>query len=397
MPYWRLSSFYLFYFATLGIVVPYFGQYLESKHFTAYQIGEIFFMLNITKVVAPFIWGAIADKSGKRIQIIRVAALVAMIVFSGVLLEYGFYWMAIVTMVYSFFWNAALPQFESLTANHLGSKNAKYTRIRLWGSIGFIITVVGMGIGIELFGISIVPYIALIGYLGIFISTTLNSDSKKIIPHSNHQPILQILKKPYVICFFIAGFLLQLSHGPFYAFFSIYLGDIGYANNVIGYLWAVGVVAEVVLFIWIYKIIPKFGARRLLLITLSAASIRWLLIAVAPQYIEVIIISQVLHAATFGISHAIAMYLIHQFFIGKVQGRGQALYTSICMGSGTALGSYLSGMLWDAIGGENVYLLAALVGLISLIIVFFGLKLPQEVDGRVTSISLSQKDVQLVK
>lgn len=370
VPYWRLSSFYLFYFATLGIVVPYFSLYLESIGYVAEQIGIIFFFLNITKVVAPFVWGAIADKTGKRINIIRTAAFISMIVFIGVLPKFGFIWMAVVTVTYSFFWNAALPQFEALTLNHLEKNSNKYTQIRLWGSVGFILTVVGVGQLIDIHSVNIVPYAAIIGYIGIFTTTLFASEKGQVVAVECNEPIIGIIKKPFIIAFFIAGFLLQFSHGPFYAFFTIYLGENGYGSDTIGYLWAVGVVAEIILFLFVQILIPKFGARKLLIFVLIAATLRWGITAYFPQILPLIVIAQILHMATFGISHAVAMYTIHRFFCGKVQGRGQALYTSICMGAGTGAGSYFSGFLWEKVGGTNVYTLSALATFIAFFIVW---------------------------
>ncbi len=120
MIYWRLSGFYLFYFASLGALLPYWGLYLESLDFSVTEIGQLVAILMATKIVAPNIWGWIADHTGHRMSIVRMGSLLAAISFTGVFIADGFWWLALVMAVFSFFWNAALPQFEATTMNHLG-------------------------------------------------------------------------------------------------------------------------------------------------------------------------------------------------------------------------------------------------------------------------------------
>ena len=365
IPYFRLSSFYLFYFATLGVVVPYFGEYLKSNGFLEIQIGVIFFFLNLTKIIAPYIWGAIADSKGERMGIIRVAAFLAVLIFSTILCKPAFALMIVITVAFSFFWNAALPQFEAVTLNYLHKDSNRYSQIRLWGSVGFIITVITAGWLIEKHGIDLVPLIGLAGYAGIFLTTLTVTETKSAKATGTAAPVISIIKTPYMLAFLAAGFLMQFSHGSFYAFFTIFMKEFGHSNHATGYLWAIGVVAEIIVFIFIYKIIPCFGVRKLLLFSYAVAALRWVVTALLPEYVAVIAISQTMHAATFGIHHAVAMKIIHSSFTGKVQGRGQALYTSVCMGAGTASGSLISGLAWDAIGGRGVYLISAIAVLFS--------------------------------
>ena len=145
MPYWRLSGFYFFYFASLGALVPYWGIYLKSLGFSANDIGVFMAIVIGTKIVSPNIWGWIADHMGKRMLIVRVGCLLAVITFAGVFVSSNYWWLLLVMMAFSFFWNAALPQFEATTFNYLGSKTHRYSSIRLWGSIGFIVAVVALG------------------------------------------------------------------------------------------------------------------------------------------------------------------------------------------------------------------------------------------------------------
>lgn len=368
LPYWRLSAFYLFFFAVLGGLAPYWGPYLAAEGFSAAQIGQLIAILHATKIVAPNIWGAIADRTGRRMAVVRLGALVAMLTFTGVLLGSTFWWIALIMGLFSFFWNAALPQFEANTMNHLGRADHRYSRIRLWGSVGFIISVVGFGELIDRFGVQILPWLLLVMFAGLWIASHAAPEARQPVRRCNSDPILSVLLRPDVIGFFLACFLLKASHGPYYAFFSIYLEDAGYSSSMIGILWAVGVVAEIVLFLVMHRLLPRFGARLLMTVAMLLSALRWVLIALAPQLLPVLLLAQGLHAASFGVYHAVGIALVNRYFVGSNQGRGQALYSSITFGAGVAVGSLFSGLLWDVVGGSATFYLGALVAVLAAIV-----------------------------
>lgn len=157
VPYWRLSGFYFFYFATLGGFMPYWSLYLKDSGFNAGQIGELSALLVGTKIIAPNLWGWVADHTGKSLRIIRIASFFAVLIFVGFLIAHNYVWFAWITIGFSFFWNAALPQFEAVTLFHLKSQPHRYSQIRLWGSVGFIATVLGIGWLLDSQGMSVLP------------------------------------------------------------------------------------------------------------------------------------------------------------------------------------------------------------------------------------------------
>ena len=368
--YWRLSSFYLFYFGTLGALVPYWGLYLKGLGFGPAQIGELMAIVLGTKVIAPNLWGWIADRRGTRMPIVRFASLLAAVTFTGVFVASGYWWLAAVMSVFSFFWNAALPQFEANTLSHLGDRVARYTQIRVWGSVGFIAVVSGLGLVLDTYGVALLPWVLLALMTGIWVST-VQVPEQPVAPHAeSHAPIARVLRQPAVAALLAACFLIQLSHGPYYAFYSIYLEDHGYSRTLIGQLWALGVVAEVVLFLMMHTLIHRYGLRALFLATFALTTLRWVLIGLFPEHLPVLLAAQLLHAASFGIYHAVAIQLIHRFFRGRHQGRGQALYSSLSFGAGGAVGSLLAGYAWDGVGPLYTYLGAAAASGIGLITVW---------------------------
>ena len=360
--YLRLSGFYLFYFATLGVLLPYWGLYLLALGFPPARIGELLAIAQVTKVIAPNVWGWLSDHTGQRIRIVRWACLATVLCFVGIYAAGGSYSrLALVTLLFSFFWNAALPQFEVVTLNHLDEQVHRYSRVRLWGSVGFIGAAVGMGWVVEDWGVTTVPAVL----LGLFAVLWLNSlvvpESAKVVDAQPAPPIGQVLRRPAVIAFFIACFLNQAAHGPYYGFFSLYLETFGYSREFIGLMWGLGVAVEVGMFVFMHRLLPRFGPRRLLLAALTMATLRWLLIGHFAADLPVLLFAQTLHAFSFGVFHAASIHLVHQFFPGALQGRGQALYSSLSFGAGNAVGSLAAGYLWEGLGPAMMFNLAVIL------------------------------------
>mgnify|MGYP001820757454 FL=1 len=319
MIYWRLSAFYLFYFASLGALVPYWSVYLKSLGFDVVQIGELVAILMATKIVAPNVWGWIADHTGRRMSIIRMASLLAAISFIGVFLGSSYWWMALVMSVFSFFWNASLPQFEATTMNHLGDQTHRYSSIRLWGSIGFILAVAGLGFILERHSVDWLPIIIIGLFAAIWLSSLYVPERAAGHQSLDNEPLLRVLGRREVLSLLIVSFLVQASHGPYYTFFTLYLEGYGYSRGVIGQLWAFGVVAEIGVFLVMHRWLPRYGARRLLLVALLMTTLRWLLIGKLAGNGWVVAFAQTLHAASFGMYHVVVIYMIHNMFTGVHQ------------------------------------------------------------------------------
>ena len=370
-PYWRLSGFYFFYFASLGAFVPYLGPYLKSLEITTFQIGVIIAITMATKIIAPNIWGWIADHSGKRMLIVRLGCFFAALSFLGLLIDQTYFMVIVVMTIFSFFWNAALPQFEATTFSHLNNEEDRYSSIRLWGSVGFIITVVVLGYVFQVLPYSTLPYFVSILLIGIWLVSLTVPESAAGHLAIDHEPLRKTLSKPHVLGLLAACFCMQASHGPYYAFYNLYMQSFDYSSGTTGWLWGIGVMAEVVLFIYMHKLSARYALYNLLLISFVLAVLRWTLIMLFPTQFAVMIFAQLLHAATFGLHHAAAIRLIHQLFRGRHQGKGQALYSSISYGAGGALGSLYGGFAWDYIDRSWVFAGSIIFGLIGFLLVYF--------------------------
>lgn len=382
MPYWRLSSFYFFYFAFLGAWLPYWNLYLKSLDYSSQAIGILSAIMLGTKIVGPSVWGYLADRTSNRMAIIRGGSLAAALAFAVIVVEQPLWLMALAIFFYSFFWNAVMPQFEVVTLSYLDGQYTRYSRIRLWGSIGFICAVAGFGLVFDWVPIHWLPPCLLVLLGAIALSSYLVQE--KPAPSTKSQVVGgvgSIVRQKPVLAFLLSCFLMQLSHGPYYTFFSIYLEQQHYSRAATGALWSLGVVAEVVLFIVMPRLMARFDLRQILLATWALTMLRWLVIGFCVDNLALLLLAQCLHAASFGSFHAAAIELSRRFFAPSYQGQGQALYSS-CYGAGAAAGAVMAGFLWD-ISAVASFVTAAMVAGFALLICFLWLRGPlvEQADG----------------
>ena len=368
MPYWRLSIFYFFFFASLGALIPYWGLYLQSIGLTPEQIGQLMAILLATKIVSPNIWAWIADHSIRTLPVVRFAAFMAFSIFLGMYWSFTYWWIALVMFGFSFFWNAVLPQVETTTFKHLGSDERLYGRVRLWGSLGFIVFVMGLGPIVEYYGPSAsLPAVAL-ALLGVWLVTLLIPEPEQTKISQSSARFRDLFKRPEIVTLLIC-LLMQASHAPFYAFFSIYLNDYGYTKSAISVLWAFGVVCEIGVFYYMHRIHWRFSLPSVLAMSFLVTALRWILVAAFPESVAVIAMTQALHAVTFGAYHATALQLIRKMFQGPHQHRGIALYGSASFGIGGAIGSFYSGYIWAHAGPASTFVTAAGVAIAAAVLV----------------------------
>jgi PPP family 3-phenylpropionic acid transporter len=359
LPYRRLAGFYFFYFAYLGAFAPFFTLYLDSVGMSAVEIGVLMSMPQLTRIAAPHLWGWLADRGAGGMHIARWTGVAGTLAWMGVYASSQFAWLFVVLLAVMFFWSAALPLVEASTLTHLGDETARYGRIRVWGSIGFIVAVAGVGHLLDIWPVRALLSIVLVLMLTMLACCWAVPDAK-VQPHAaDHQPIWDILKRPEAIALIVAAALMAVAHGPYYTFFTIYLVDHGYSKSMAGWLWALGVICEIGIFVWMPHLYRSFSLRQILLASFALAVLRFVLIGWLVDNLAAMLVAQALHAATFGSFHAASIGVIHKLFRGRHQARGQALYGSFAFGLGGAVGSFASGPAWAGLGPAWTFTLSA--------------------------------------
>jgi len=370
LPYWRLSGYYFFHFACIGAFSPYFGLYLESLAFSAWDIGLLMSQLPLMRLFAPYLWGALADRLVRRLPAVRLAAALGLICFSAFFLTRSFAAVLLAMALFAFFWSAALPLVETATFAHLRDEPQGYSRIRLWGSIGFIVAVMATGALLDRMDLPALLWVM----LGLLSSTLLCA---ALVPEpagtaagvASEQAIGDILRQPRVRALFAACFAMSAAHGALYVFYSIHLANHQYSKLSVGSLWSLGVLAEIAVFFFMVDLLRRYGLRTILLVCFAAAAIRFLLIGWCVEHWPLVLLAQLLHGLTFGAYHAAAIAAVNRWFSGNCQARGQALYSSVSFGAGGLLGGLLSGWSWERLGAAPTYTISASFAVVGLLFV----------------------------
>ena len=354
----RYGGFYFVYFATLGGILPYWSLYLQSLGMAAVQIGVLVGAIQITKIFAPNVWGPLADRTGRRLLVARATALATLVAFLPLYVFDSFWPMLPVVALFAFFHAGPLPLVEGAVWDAVRRHGAHYGRLRLWGSLGFIATAVGLGPALDRLGlVHLLDFLNAL-FLGILVLTLTLPEPAPEGPAERGGSLLATLRRRPVWGFFATTFLMQASHGAYYGFFSILMADQGYSGLAIGLLWGLGVLAEVAVFLYTDQLVHRLGVRAMLAGSLVLAVLRWWMIG-ATDLLAWLLVAQTLHAATFATFHAAAARHTHDLFPGSQRSSGFALYSSLAFGFGGGVGSLISGTLWDVIGGPATFWVAA--------------------------------------
>jgi MFS transporter, PPP family, 3-phenylpropionic acid transporter len=372
--YWRLSRFYFFYYFFVGLFVPYWGLYLQSKSFSAFQIGILLSLFQISRIFAPNFWGWLADHTNKRARWIRLASFIGCLGYIGIFWADSFFLIFLVMMSMSLFTSSTIPLAESLTLSHISSTNDSYSNIRLWGSIGFIVASFFLGILIDLYSVNVLVWALLFTQLIILFLSFSIPDKKFELIGDTKRSIWKVLKKPEVIALLIGCALMVSSHGLLYNFYSIFLKEQNYSSSLIGTLWSIGVIFEIIVFMLMPKILSKLNLKEVLLISLFLAVVRFFLIGYFVDILLVLIFAQILHAATFGSFHVASVELVSIHFNKEHHSRGQSIYNSITYGLGGTIGGLGGGIMIDKFGAASTFMFSSVLPLLGFLVIFYGLK-----------------------
>jgi PPP family 3-phenylpropionic acid transporter len=366
--FWQLAGFYFFYFGFIGAFAPYFALYLESLGYSAALIGVVLAVPASMRMFAPYLWGHLADRYARRVAISCYAGLAGTLCYMAVFFTTAPLWLILVVGLWSFFWSAALPLMETTTLDHLRGATGRYGRIRLWGSVGFILAVAGVGWVLDRADIRVLLWIVAATLVGILVCAWRVPEAAHLAGEEAPTPIGRLLRTPAVIALITACMLMSVAHGPYYTFFSIHLVDLGYSKSAVGWLWALGVIAEIAVFAYLPWFYRSFSAHSLLLASFALAVLRFVLIAWMSHLLPVLLAAQVLHAASFGVFHSAALATVHRLFAGGSRARGQALYSSLSFGLGGTLGGLGSGFAWERFGAAATFGAAAACALLGLLL-----------------------------
>jgi PPP family 3-phenylpropionic acid transporter len=365
VPFAALSATY---FAHIGFFNPYLPLWLKSLGLPLAAISLLASVQSLTRVFAPYAWGALSDHTGERVRLLRISATVALVASAGLWWPGGAGWIAVVLLLLFTHTSSMMSLTEAAMAHLVAGDWGRYGRVRVWGSIGFMVTVFAAGAWFQRFGMGSFPAWAAVTLAAVLLCTWWLPDMKEAParPQAAGEPIAEALRRPVVRWFFASLLFHVMAHFSIYAFLSLYLDALGYSKATIGALWAVSVLVEVAWFYAQGRLMGRFPMEKWLVICAVATVVRMAMTAGMGQWLVALFAAQVLHALSFATHHTACIALVSKHFPGRMRGRGQALFTVTGYGFGGVAGVLAGGLIADLWGFRAMYAVSALLGLVAL-------------------------------
>lgn len=361
-----LAAFYCAHFLHGGLFMAYFPLYLAWRGFGAVEIAWVLALPAIMRTFAPAGWGWLADRTGALRFLVMLSCAAAAAGFAALPWAESFLGVACVIGAASLLAAGGLPLIEAITLNALAGQPGRYGPIRLWGSVGFVAAVLAGGAWLDVAPVRLLPWpLVAFALMALGLAASLPAGGTTAGLHGRMQPAPFRITKP-VAALLGAGFFMSVAHGTLYAFLTLHLEGSGYRGITIGVLWTLGVVAEILVFLYLPQLFRRFRLSSILAASFACAAIRFLALGWFAHALAVLVVAQLLHAATFGAFHAAAVAAVHRVFPQAAQARGQTLFSSVTYGAGGAAGALSAGWLWELGGPSLAFSLSALAGLAGL-------------------------------
>ena len=348
----RAAVFYAVSNILLGVHLPFFPAWLQSTGFDAGQVGAILAATSLLRVISvPTATGAADRRFGLRPTIVAFAVATAA-GFTALGLVSGPVAIVALTAFTAFAHTPAVALQDAYTLRGLRARGAAYGPVRLWGSIFFILANFGAGLAFDLVDTrNLIWLIAASAIATAIVATILMPLPPSPMPSGNGGTDRPFWRAPRFVAVVMAASLIQSSHAVYYGFSTITWKAAGFDGITIGALWALGVIAEIVLFAFASRLPPAFGPTQLIVLGGFGATIRWIGLAFDPTGWSLPAL-QLLHAFSFGASHLGAIAFIAH---AAPEGRSATAqgYFSVVQGITFSASMLLAGTLYEAIGAAS--------------------------------------------
>lgn len=360
------------YFAALGLFAPYASLWFSALGFSTIAIGVISALQSCSRLVAPYAWSWAGDHSGRRVELIRIATLGCMVSALGLLGVKAAVPVALMTGLLFLSNSGVVPLYETVLAHLLqtehGMDRARYGRVRMWGSVGFIVSVGLFGAWFQWAGIETFPWmVAAMNSFLLWAAFRLSPTRESAIHDEPPPPVLGRLLRPEVQWFFASIFFTVLAHSVMGGFFSLYLESLGYGPAATGALWALAVAAEILFFATQGRWLRSGSPHDWLVFVAAVTLVRFSVTAGLGNWTWMLILAQLTHSVTFAGHHATCIALISRYFPDRARGRGQALYAMLGYGVPGVLGGLGGGWIISHLGFEAAFWASAASGALALL------------------------------
>ncbi|CAI0705203.1 Probable 3-phenylpropionic acid transporter [Serratia liquefaciens] len=356
-----LALSYFTYFFSYGIFLPFWGVWLKGEGIPPETIGILLGAGLVARFLGSLLIAPRVKDPSHLVTALRLLALLTLAFAIGFCFGNGWGWLMLVIAGFNLFFSPLVPLTDALAATWQKQITMDYGRVRLWGSLAFVIGSALTGQMVSVWGHNAILYSLIISILAMLLGMMLKPSVMPQGEARSHseadRSLWEMLKEGPVWRFLLSVTLLQGAHAGYYSFGSIYWQEAGYSASTIGYLWSLGVVAEVIIFASSNFLFRRWNARNLLLLSACCGVLRWGLMASSTELGWLLVI-QILHCGTFTVCHLAAMR-----FIAARKGpeviRLQAVYSALAMGGGIAIMTVIAGFLFEHLQGGVFWVMAA--------------------------------------
>ncbi len=357
-----LAVQYFLYFGAMGMYLPFFNLYCYQLGFSGWQIGALSATRSVTLILLSIVWGLLADRFHSRRWIYIACNFISAALWGLFLLTAEFYWMLAITVIHGIFYAPLIPFLEAFAMEALGRDKKRYGRMRAWGSVAFILVVLALGRGIDVYGVKIIISLIFAGAWAQALTALGFPKTAAPVERARAGDWRRLLT-PRLAVFQICGFLMLVSHGAYYTFFSIHLANLGYDTAFIGLSWAVASTAEILAMFFSERIFKRFRYESVLVFSFAVAVLRWGGLWAATSATALLLL-QVLHAMTYGTFHMASILYMDHLAPPQSKTLGQVVNNAVSYGLGLMAGFFLSGALYQAIGAHNLFAVSAGIALV---------------------------------
>ncbi|ENG6108566.1 3-phenylpropionate MFS transporter [Serratia liquefaciens] len=355
-----LALSYFTYFFSYGIFLPFWGVWLKGEGIPPETIGILLGAGLVARFLGSLLIAPRVKDPSHLVTALRLLALLTLVFAIGFCFGNGWGWLMLVIAGFNLFFSPLVPLTDALAATWQKQITMDYGRVRLWGSLAFVIGSALTGQMVSVWGHNAILYSLIISILAMLLGMMLKPSVMPQGEARSHseadRSLWEMLKEGPVWRFLLCVTLLQGAHAGYYSFGSIYWQEAGYSASTIGYLWSLGVVAEVIIFASSNFLFRRWNARNLLLLSACCGVLRWGLMASSTELGWLLVI-QILHCGTFTVCHLAAMR-----FIAARKGpeviRLQAVYSALAMGGGIAIMTVIAGFLFEHLQGGVFWVMA---------------------------------------
>ncbi len=356
-----LSAQYFIYFGTMGVFLPYFNLYCYHLGFTGTQIGSLSAVRSLVMIVLPMVWAAMADRFSIRRAIYIACSFLSAAAWSLFLVLRTYRPMLLATIVYAVFYAPLIAFLEAFAMDVLGGRKKQYGRMRAWGSVAFITVVLVLGRVLEDRSLDLVVWLILAGsLLQALVACGLPPMASP--RRGNFRQAARLLLSSRAVVFLGCGFLMLVSHGAYYAFFSIHLAALGFGKSFIGLCWAVASTAEIWAMFNSKRIFQRFSFQKVLVFSFAVAALRWTGLLWARSF-WLLLALQGLHAITYGTFHMASILYMDTLAPPAAKTLGQAVNNAMTYGCGLMVGFFASGLLYEKFGAGTMFAFSIAVAL----------------------------------